>query len=340
MNILNDNNLSHYTTMQIGGLASQVIEVSSEADITDVVALAKTNNQKLQVIGLGSNIIFTDEGFDGIVVVNKIPGLLIDPYTGVVRVGAGTVWNDVVRQSMDAGLIGIEAMVSIPGSCGATPINNVGAYGQEIKDVLVSLRAYDTQTDNFVELSNAECNFSYRNSRFKSEDYGRFIITSLTLQLKLITDEYTAPQYPALTAYLNNSEIYYPSPQDVMRSIVAIRSTKLPDPSKLANTGSFFKNPIINTEKLNQLLAEFPNIPHYPQADGLEKIPAGWLIDTAGLKGYRQNGMWVYDKHALVLVNEGAQCFADLDAMVRHIQSVVEIAFGVKLEPEPEIITK
>lgn len=324
--------------MQIGGPASQVIEIVSESDIEDVVALARSTNQKLQVIGQGSNIVFTDNGFDGIVVVNKIPGLLIDHTSGIVRVGAGTIWNDVVLQSMDAGLIGIEAMVSIPGTCGATPINNVGAYGQEIKDVLVSVRAFDTSTNSFVELTNAECNFSYRNSRFKTDDYGRFIISSLTLQLKQNTTEYTAPQYPALTDYLNKNEIYYPSPQDVMRSIMAIRATKLPDPSKLANTGSFFKNPIVEQDVVAKLLAQFPNMPHYPQTNGQEKLPAGWLIDTAGLKNYRQNGIWVYDKHALVLVNESATSYNDLQAMIEHIVSTVEIVFGVKLQPEPEII--
>lgn len=340
MNILNDNNLSHYTTMKIGGAARQIVEVSSEADVAGVVKLAKTNGQNLQVIGRGSNIIFTDNGFDGIIMVNNIPGLLIDQLSGIVRVGAGTVWNDVVVQSVDAGLVGIEAMVSIPGTCGATPINNVGAYGQEIKDVLVSLRAYDRQTDEFVELTNTDCHFSYRNSRFKSDDYGRYIISSLTLQLKPSTDEYVAPQYPALTSYLNNSEIYYPSPEDVMRSIMTIRATKLPDPSKLANTGSFFKNPMVVAEKVAQLLVEFPDMPHYPQTDGSEKLSAGWLIEMTGLKGYRQNGIWVYDKHALVLVNENANSYADLQSMIEHIQSTVNTVFGVKLQPEPEIITK
>lgn len=324
--------------MRIGGLAGQVVEVSSETDITEVVERAKANNKKIQIIGLGSNIIFTDEGFDGIVVVNKIPGLLIDQFSGIVRVGAGTVWNDVVKQTVDAGLVGIEALVSIPGTCGATPINNVGAYGQEIKDVLVSLRAYDRQKDDFVELTNADCHFSYRNSRFKYEDYGRYIITSLTMQLKPKTDDYVPPQYPALTSYLHNLDIYYPSPDDVMRSIATIRATKLPDPSKLANTGSFFKNPMVATEKVTQLLEQYPEIPHYPQTDGAEKLSAGWLIDTAGLKGYRQNGIWVYDKHALVLVNEAAKSYADLQAMTEYIKLTVEKTFGVKLEPEPEII--
>lgn len=339
MNILNDTNLSHYVTMQIGGNASQIVEVFNESDISDAVTLAKNNNQKIQVLGSGSNIIFTDSGFDGMVILNKIPGLLIDPFSGTVRVGAGTKWNDVVTQSVDAGFVGLESMVLIPGTCGAAPVNNIGAYGQELKDTLVSLRAYDRQTDQFVELSNADCGFSYRNSRFKSGDYGRFIISSLTIHLERKPENYIAPQYQALNDYLNQYELYYPTPEDVMRSVMAIRNSKLPDPAKLANTGSFFKNPIVSAEQVAKLLVDFPNMPHYPQTNGTEKLSAGWLIETAGLKGYRQNGMWVYDKQALVLVNESATSFADLQAMAEYIRSIVETIYHIKLEPEPEIIT-
>lgn len=338
MNILPDNNLSHFVTMRIGGNAAQVVEVFNESDISDAVTLAKTNNQKIQVLGEGSNIIFSDSGFDGLVIINKTPGLLIDPMSGIVRLGAGTHWHDAVLQSVEAGLVGIEALALIPGTCGAAPVNNIGAYGQEIKDVLINLRAFDMQTSQFVELSNADCGFSYRNSRFKSIDYGRFIISSLTLQLHARPEIYVPPQYPALTEYLSQHELYYPGPEDVMRSVMVIRNTKLPDPAKIANTGSFFKNPIVSAELLAKLLIEFPNLPHYPMSDGREKLAAGWLVETAGLKNFRQNGIWVYDKQALVLVNEGTGTFADLMAMVEYIQSTVQTVYGVLLEIEPEII--
>jgi UDP-N-acetylmuramate dehydrogenase len=338
MNIADDKKLANYVTMRIGGFAKLIVEVSNEFEIVEAVNYAKSKNLKLMCLGGGSNIVFSDNGFDGLVIINKIPGLMIDKLSGVVRLGAGTKWHDVVLQTVESGLVGIEALALIPGTCGATPVNNIGAYGQELKDVFLSLRAFDIQTNQFVEIQNSDCNFSYRNSRFKSNDYGRFIISSITLQLKPKPEIYIAPQYPALTNYLNQLEIYYPSPENVMRSVIAIRSTKLPDPAKLANCGSFFKNPIVDTDKMQKLLASFPSMPHYPTPDGREKLSAGWLIDTAGLKNYRQDGMWVYDKQALVLVNENAHSFKNLASMVEYIQSTIQTVYGISLEPEPEII--
>lgn len=336
---LQDTNLSHYVTMRIGGPAKAVAELNTDQDIIDAVMYAQTNSLKLLVIGHGSNIIFGDSGFDGLVLVNKIPGLLIDRFSGTVRIGAGTNWHQVVTETVGSGLVGIEAMALIPGTAGATPINNVGAYGQEIKDTLLSIRAYDTQTLQFVDLTNADCAFSYRSSRFKTTDYGRFIISSITLQLQQAPANYQAPSYPALQENLSQREIYYPTPEDVMRSVIAIRSIKLPDPTKLPNTGSFFKNPMVSAEQVASLLATYPSMPHYPQVDGTEKLAAGWLIEVAGLKDTRLNGMWVYERQALVLVNENAQSFADLWHMVTYIQTAVFNAFNVKLEPEPEIFT-
>lgn len=337
MNFLPETKLANYTSMRIGGPAKIIAELNNEQDIIDAVNYARENNLKLLVIGQGSNIIFGDSGFDGLVLVNKIPGLLIDQFSGTVRIGAGTPWHEVVTQTVEAGFIGVEAMAMIPGASGATPVNNVGAYGQEIKDTLVSVRAFDMQTNQFVELQNADCAFGYRTSRFKTTDYGRFIISSITLKLQQKTSNYQAPDYPALQADLIQREIYYPTPEDVMRSIILIRTTKLPDPKRLANAGSFFKNPVITTEKLSELLQSYPTMPHYPMPDGHEKLAAGWLIEQAGLKNQRQNGIWVYERQALVLVNENAQSFADLWAMVTYIQKTIFDIYGVKLEPEPEI---
>jgi UDP-N-acetylmuramate dehydrogenase len=337
IDFLSDTTLSHYDTMRIGGPAKALGILNSEQDIVDAVRFAKENNYKILVIGLGSNIIFGDAGFDGLVLINKIQGLLIDNFSSTVRVGAGTPWHSVVVQTVEAGLAGLEAMALIPGTTGATPINNVGAYGQEVKDTIATIRAYDLQTDTFVELSNEECGFGYRTSRFKTTDYGRFIISSITFQLKQNQTNYQAPNYPALQAKLAESDIYYPTPEDVMRNVILIRTAKLPDLTKLANTGSFFKNPFISQEELVKLLVDYPTMPHFPQADGQEKLAAGWLIEQAGLKDTRLNGMWVYEKQALVLVNENAHSFADLWAMVTHIQQTVMQIFSVQLEPEPEI---
>lgn len=338
MKFLDDTQLAHYDTMRIGGPAAYIAVAETEQDILEAYNFTKAKNIKLQVIGAGSNIIFTDAGFDGLVLINKIPGLLIDQQTNQVRIGAGTLWHDAVVKTVESGLCGIEAMALIPGTCGGAPVNNIGAYGQELKDVLVNLTAFDTASGNFIVLDNSACHFSYRNSLFKSESYGRYIISSLTLQLKSITDAYMPPQYPSLQAELDKNNIIYPTPDQVMQAVINIRSAKLPDPALLANTGSFFKNPFDVSEHVTALLATYPDMPHYPQADGKEKLSAGWLIEQAGLKNHRQNGMWIYDKQALVLVNEQATSYADLEAMQATIIKAVYDKFGIALEPEPEIL--
>lgn len=193
------------------------------------------------------------------------------------------------------------------------------------------------QTQQFVELTNVDCGFSYRNSIFKSGQYGRYIISSITLQLQTATSNYQPPLYPALQAELTKREMFYPTPDDVMQTVIAIRTLKLPDPQKLANAGSFFKNPIVSAEQVAQLLQQFPTMPHYPHTRNTEKLAAGWLIEEAGLKDYRDRGIWIYDKQALVLVNEHADSFADLQFMIDTITRAVAEKFSVVLQPEPEI---
>lgn len=339
MNILSDTSLAHYVTMRIGGPAKIVVAITSEQELKEAIEYATLNNLPHLVIGEGSNIIFGDSGFDGMIIINQIPGLLIDQQTGIVRIGAGTNWHEVVTKTVAAGLVGIEAMALIPGTCGATPINNVGAYGQEISDVLQSVHAYDVDLKQFVELSNAECQFSYRSSIFKGTVYGKYIITAITLQLRQVPTDYQAPNYAALQAELSRREISYPTPQQVVDCVVAIRSAKLPNPAQIANTGSFFKNPIVSKEQAMALIVAFPDLPHFPQSDGTEKLAAGWLIEQAGLKGIAEQGIAVYEKQALVLVNEGSASFSDLQHMIDKVTNTVNEKFGVVLEPEPEIFT-
>lgn len=334
---MHDQPLANYVTMHIGGPATTITKVTSEEELIEAINYANKNGLKPLVIGEGSNIIFGDSGFDGLVIVNKIIGLDINAKTGVVKVGAGEHWHSVVEQTVSNGLVGIESLALIPGTAGATPINNVGAYGQDISEVLQSVRAFDTNTKEFVELSNAECNFGYRTSMFKVEHYGRYIITEITLQLKPTDTSYAPSPYPSLEQELVKQSITHPTPTDVMNAVIKIRSNKLPDPTKLANTGSFFKNPIVSSAKVSALLAKYPDLPHYPQHDGREKLSAGWLVEQAGLKGHKERGMWVYDKQALVLVNESAKSFADLKNMVDIVSSTVQQKFGINLEPEPEV---
>jgi UDP-N-acetylmuramate dehydrogenase len=189
-----------------------------------------------------------------------------------------------------------------------------------------------------VEIPNDQCGFSYRDSRFKTKEHGRFIISQITLQLQPTSVNYQAPNYPSLIKELSNRGVNTPQPKYVRQTVMAIRQEKLPDPARLANTGSFFKNPIVLPDMANKLLRAYPEMPHYPQTDGTEKLAGGWLIEQAGLKNYQQNGMWIYDKQALVLINESAKSFTDLWLMVEHIISTVNRKFGIILEPEPEII--
>lgn len=337
MNFLEDTSLSNYVTMKLGGQARVITTVTNEQDVIEAVAYARANNLPFLVIGEGSNIVFGDNGFDGLVIVNKITGLLIDKQTGLMRIGAGTHWHTVVEQAVENDLTGIEAMALIPGSTGATPINNVGAYGQDISNTLQSVYVYDTKELRFTELSNEQCRFAYRNSIFKDDEYGRYIIVSVTLALQQLTATYQPPNYPSLQQELAKQDIFYPTPGDVMRAVIAVRSTKLPDPAILANTGSFFKNPIVSKEKADALLAKFPDMPTYPQDNGDVKLAAGWLIESAGLRGKKERGIWVYDKQALVLVNESAHSFEDLQHMITVVTQAVEQKFAVTLQPEPEI---
>jgi len=324
--------------MKLGGPASYLAEVHSEQEVEETAKFAKDHNLPVITLGTGSNILFKDTGFSGLIIINKIPGLFIDRPSGIVQAGGGVNWNEVVSKSVDAGLYGIEALALIPGTAGATPVNNVGAYGQEIKDTLASLRAYDTSTNQFIELNNRDCDFSYRDSRFKTKEHGRFIICQITFTLKNNLAAYQPPDYPSLKIELNKLKINKPTPKDVETVISNMRRSKLPNPAWLANAGSFFKNPQVTQEVAKNLIETYPGLPAFDQPDGTKKLSAAWLIDKAGLKNHHQNGIWVYDQQALVLVNESATSFKDLQVMQDLIINTIKSKFGVILEPEPEII--
>ncbi|MFI5212889.1 MAG: FAD-binding protein, partial [Candidatus Saccharimonadales bacterium] len=231
--------LKNYTTMRLGGNARFMTEVHSTEDVASVYHNAQGQNLPIFVLGGGSNVIVRDEGFNGIVMRNCIPGFeVIDeqPTHTVIRIGAGENWDDVVKRSVAMKLSGIEALSAIPGTAGASPVQNVGANGQEIADTLLSLEAYDSQTDSFVVLQSADCGFSYRHSIFRGEASGRYVITAITIQLYK-----TAPQppfYAALQTYLDDQSITLFTPQVIRDAVIAIRTNKLPDPALLPNTGS------------------------------------------------------------------------------------------------------
>lgn len=316
-------------------------QVSSRSDIEEAVVWAVEHRMPPLMIGEGSNIIWRDEGFEGLLIVNKITGyedFAEDELNHYITVGAGENWDYVVAQSVATELTGIEALSLIPGTAGATPIQNVGAYGQQISDVLVSIEAYDLHTRQFVTLPVSDCAFGYRTSRFKTTDRNRYLISHLTLHLMLKNPE--PPFYRALSEYLSNHSITNYSPQIIREAVIDIRTNKLPDPAIVANNGSFFANPIISNDLLVELQAEFPGIPQWPDANGTYKIPAAWLIEHAGFKDYKdpETGMATWPNQPLVLVNEHAQTTAQLLKFKQKIVEAVETKFHITLVQEPELL--
>lgn len=343
MNIAENVSLSGHSTMGLGGPAAYLADVTTLNDVPEALAWAQERKLPVIMIGGGSNIVWSDQGFPGLVLINKIPGYEVVEEDGedvYLKIGAGEPWDSVVERSVAAGLTGIEALSLIPGTAGATPIQNVGAYGQEISQTLTTVEAYDTKASGFVTLAGADCGFSYRNSRFKTgPDRGRFLITGLTLHLR--KGDPLPPFYASVQAYFEANDIKEHTPATLRQAVVAIRSSKLPDPAVVRNTGSFFANPIINDTQFFELHERFNNIPHWKVGDdGSVKLSAAWLIEQAGFKDYfdEATGMSTWPKQPLVLVNEKARTTADLLAFKQKIVDAVKSKFGVTLQQEPELL--
>lgn len=325
--------------MGLGGEAAYLVHISNKDELLEAVKLAENKNLPLIMIGGGSNIVWRDEGFQGVVLVNEIMGYATENTDNgaILTVGAGEIWDHVVERSVQAGLTGIEALSLIPGTAGGTPVQNVGAYGQEISETLVSVEAYDLQSEQFINLPAADCNFSYRNSRFKSKDRGRYLIVSLTLHLT--TGNPQPPFYGSVQAYFDEHSITSPTPKDLRDAVVYIRSHKLPDPKEVKNTGSFFGNPIIPYEQFVQLQETY-DLPHWPTPNNQVKLSAAWLIEQAGFKDFHDpaTGMATWPTQSLVLVNEQAKSTADLLAFKQKIIETIEVKFGLTLVQEPELL--
>lgn len=327
---------SELTTMRLGGPARFFADARTVEELVGLYRNAKRLSQTVYIIGGGSNLIAHDEGYSGLVVRNAIPGfetLADDSESTTIKIGGGEIWDSVVERTVSMGLAGIEALSAIPGTAGAAPVQNIGAYGQEIADVFVSLEAYDTQDDQLVQLSWEDCGFSYRHSIFRGSAAGRYAIVSITL--KLYKKAPVPPFYEALQKYLDKNNITDYSVQSIRNAVIDIRANKLPDPKVVANSGSFFKNSIVEAWKLKELQDAYEGIPSYKMDDGHFKIPSGWLIEETGLKGEELHGMKVHTGNALVLINESAQNYADLAAARDEIISAVRDKFQITIEQEP-----
>jgi UDP-N-acetylmuramate dehydrogenase len=340
MQVSENVSLATHSTMGLGGQAAYLTDVHSPEEVAEAAAWASQRKLPLLMIGGGSNIVWKDVGFPGLVIVNKIPGYeTTEGEDGVlVTAGSGELWDSVVERSVQAGLTGIEALSLVPGSTGATPIQNVGAYGQEISQTLVDVQAFDTREQKPVSIPAAECGFSYRDSRFKTgPDRGRFFITSI--RLKLRKGNPTPPFYRVLEQYLEEHGITEYTPQIIREAVIAIRTSKLPDPAKVRNNGSFFANPIVSEAELNRLEQAFNDVPHWPARRGV-KLSAAWLITQAGFKDYHdpETGMATWPKQSLVLVNEAAHSTQDLLRFKQKIVDAVQTKFGITLRQEPELL--
>jgi UDP-N-acetylmuramate dehydrogenase len=341
MKIQDNVSLSDHSTMRLGGSAAHLCEITSREELSEAVKWAQERKLSMIMIGTGSNIVWGDGGFVGLVIVNRLKRYETFKETDdniYITVGSGENWDSVVKRTVEAGLTGIEALSLIPGTAGATPIQNVGAYGQEIAQTLVSVEAYDLQSHSFVNIPKLDCRFGYRTSRFKTDDKHRFFITAVTLHLTENKPE--PPFYAAVSEYLAERHITDFTPVNIRDAVIAIRSSKLPDPNIVANNGSFFANPVIDAAAFVQLQASFPDVIYWETEDGSFKLSAAWLIDHAGFKDVHdpETGMGTWPKQALVLINEHAKSTADLLKFKQKIVDKVSADFGVELEQEPELI--
>ncbi len=347
MFILDNVPLSGYSTMRLGGPAAHLVEITNHLEVAQAVAWAQERNLPVIMVGDGSNIVWQDSGFPGLVMVNKISGFdmsTLDEDTIYVTVGGGENWDSVVERTVSAGLSGIEFLSLIPGTAGAAPVQNIGAYGGQLSNVLLTLEAFDMQTKQLINLRASECAFGYRTSRFKTTDRHRFLITAITFQLH---KKYSYQNlYHSLSQYLEDNKISDLSPSTIRTAVIAVRLAKLPDPKVVANNGSFFQNPIISQNKLEALVEKYPQLAGWHSEffwnlpDGNVKIAAGALLEYAGFKGVHdeETGMATWPAQALVLVNEHATSTADLLKFRQKILDKVESMYGIALEQEPELL--
>ncbi len=338
MRIVENYNLKRLNTFGIKANSRYLIEVHNLEEVSEAVNFAKIHHLPLLILGGGSNLLFTKD-FDGLTIRIKISGFEIvkeDDQHVWVRIGAGEEWHQVVLKSVEAGYGGIENLSLIPGTVGAAPMQNIGAYGVELKEVFHSLEAYDIETGEVRVFSLDECDFGYRVSVFKNIYKGKFIITSVTL--RLLKNPVVNVTYNALKEAIGTHKLEEINIKLISDAVIAIRQSKLPNPEEIGNAGSFFKNPTISEELYLQLKNKFPEIPGYPDQKGNVKIPAAWLIEQCGWKGKRINDAGVHEKHALILVNYGNATGREILNIAGGIQQSVLETFGIHLEPEVNII--
>jgi UDP-N-acetylmuramate dehydrogenase len=341
--------LKDFTTFRIGGPARYFVRVTSIEDLTDALVFAQEKNLRFFILGGGSNIVMSDAGYDGLVIKMEIQGITcvyheeVLPHEAEVTVGAGENWDTFVAYTAEKNLHGVENLSLIPGTVGAAPVQNIGAYGVEVKESIQWVEAVHRETGELRKFSNQECEFSYRNSFFKTIEGRNYVITRVCFFLKQ-TPNYSElnTQYKDISEYIKTSavEIRELSVQKIREIVIDIRTKKLPSIKEYGTAGSFFKNPIIPKAEYEELCKQYPDMPGYPVKDQLIKVPAAWILDNlCGFKGYREGDVGVYKNQALVLVNFGSATFKDVSALAQKMIDAVKEKTKIILEREVEYIS-
>jgi UDP-N-acetylmuramate dehydrogenase len=327
--------LLHHNTFGIDAKCSRFIEIKSTEEAVGI--LPAVSRTKYLILGGGSNILFTKD-YDGTVVHSGIKGIETEEHTDSVtlRCGSGENWDEFIAFCVGHNYYGAENLSLIPGDVGASAVQNIGAYGAEVKDIIESVEAVEIATGRQVTFSNEDCRYAYRHSRFKSEWKNKFFITFVSYRLS----RHFSPHlnYGNIRTALSAKGIDKPTATELRDTIIEIRRKKLPDPDVQGNAGSFFMNPIVDREIYEKLALQYPNMPHYKISDTKEKIPAGWMIEQCGWKGKSLGNAGVHDKQALVLVNRGGATGNEIVRLCEYIRSDVMKKFGIEIKPEVNII--
>lgn len=325
--------LQPYNSFGVSARAACLAEIHASEDLEQAVELADSKDLPLLLLGGGTNVLFADD-FPGMVLLMRNRGIEIDRESGLIHIAAGENWHELVQTCLKNRLYGLENMALIPGSVGAAPVQNIGAYGVELESFFIELNLFDCDSGNIRTMNRKDCNFSYRDSVLKQPRQRPQVVCSLTLQL--LRDPAPNLSYPTLAKELQT--IAEPTPQDIFEAVCQIRRRRLPDPAKIGNAGSFFKNPVISHEKFEQLRTRYDSPPSFPAKSGV-KVPAGWLLEQCGFKGYTKGAAGVSERHALVLINRGGATGKELHQLAIKMRQRVQNEFNIPLEPEVRIIS-
>ncbi|NOX67151.1 MAG: UDP-N-acetylmuramate dehydrogenase [Chlorobi bacterium] len=338
MTIQKNISLKEFNTFHVEASAKYFCEINDINELESVITDSRFRNEQKLILGGGSNLLFTKD-FNGIVIKNNIGGIELlseDEESVIIKVGAGNNWDEFVEYTVSSGFNGLENLSLIPGTVGASPIQNIGAYGVEVKDVIKSVNGFSLDNYEMRTFSNSECKFGYRDSIFKNELRNKFIVTSVVFNLS--ENRKVKSNYEAIKNYFSEKNITEITPSEIRKAVIEIRKSKLPDPREIGNAGSFFKNPIISEENFEKIKSDYPDLNGYKVDDNSVKISAGWLIEKCGLKGRRIKDVGIYDKQALVIVNYGNASGMEIKNLAEEIRDIVLDKFNISLRFEVNIL--